>query len=186
MAMVVSVAFAMTALAGPARADHVEEGLGMLLGGIVGGSVGSAIGKGNGRKIAIGVGSVLGALYGGEVATHHRQSRRAGHHVRPPYSQAPLVVKYSHQPVPIHVQPVPIHVQPVPIHVQPVPIHVQPARIHVVSPSAMETSITLSSRGGSTSYRHEPAAITECRLLEGGLSPVYGCRDVHGNWRILR
>lgn len=165
-AMVVSVAFAMTALAGPARADHVEEGLGMLLGGIVGGSVGSAIGKGNGRKIAIGVGSVLGVLYGGEVATHHRQSRRAGHHVRhPQYSQAPLVVKHSHLPV---------------------PIHVQPARIHVVSPSAMETSITLSSRGGSTSYRHEPAAITECRLLEGGLSPVYGCRDVHGNWRILR
>ena len=166
MAMVVSVAFAMTALAGPARADHVEEGLGMLLGGIVGGSVGSAIGKGNGRKIAIGVGSVLGALYGGEVATHHRPSRRAGHHVRhPQYSQAPLVVKHSHQPV---------------------PIYIQPARIHVVSPSAMETSITLSSRGGSTSYRHEPAAITECRLLEGGLSPVYGCRDVHGNWRILR
>ena len=165
MAIVVSVAFAMTALSGPARADHVEEGLGILLGGIVGGSVGSAIGKGSGRKIAIGVGSVLGALYGGEVATHHRPSRRTDHHVRPRYSQAPLVVKHSHQPV---------------------SIHVQPAQIHVDSPSAMETSITLSSRGGSTSYRHEPAAITECRLLEGGLSPVYGCRDVHGNWQILR
>lgn len=165
MAMVVSVAFGMTALAGPARADHVEEGLGMLLGGIVGGSVGSAIGKGSGRKIAIGVGSVLGALYGGEVATHHGPSRRTDHHVRPQYSQAPLVVRYSHQPV---------------------PIHVQPAQIHVASPSAMETSITLSSRGVSTSYRHKPAAITECRLLEGGLSPVYGCRDVHGNWQILR
>lgn len=166
MAMVVSVAFAMTALAaGPARGDHVEEGLGMLLGGIVGGSVGSAIGKGSGRKIAIGVGSVLGALYGGEVATHPRQSMRTDHHVRPQYSQAPLVVKYSHLPV---------------------PIYVQPAQIHVASPSAMDTSITLSSRGGSTAYRHKPAAITECRLLEGGLSPVYGCRDVHGNWQILR
>lgn len=165
MAMVVSVSFAMTALAGPVRADHVEEGLGILLGGIAGGSIGSAIGKGNGRKIAIGVGSVLGALYGAEVATHHRPPRRTDHHVRPRYSPAPLVVKHSHQPV---------------------PVYVQPAQIHVASPSAVETSITLSPRGDSTSFRHKPVSITECRLLEGGLSPVYGCRDVHGNWRILR
>lgn len=165
MAMAVSVAFAMTALAGPARADHMEEGLGILLGGIVGGSVGSAIGKGSGRKIAIGVGSALGALYGREVATHHRPSRRTGHYVQPQHSHVPLVVKHSHQPI---------------------PIYVQPAQIHVTPPSAVETSITLSSRGGSTSFRHKPAIITECRLLEGGLSPVYGCRDAHGNWRILR
>ena len=162
----VSAAFAITALAGPVRANHVEEGLGILLGGIVGGSIGSAIGKGNGRRIAIGVGSALGALYGGEVAAHHRPPRRNTHYVHPGRSHAPAVVKY--------------YPQPVPVYVQPAPVYVTPSR-------AAETSITVStSGGGSAIARHKPASITECRLLEGGLAPVYGCRDTHGDWRILR
>ena len=165
MAVVVSVAFAMTALAGPARADHVEEGLGILFGGIVGGSIGSAIGKGSGRKVAIGVGSVLGALYGGEVATHHRRSRAASRHTAPRHSPAYEVVEYVRDPVPVYVQPTPVY---------------------FTSSQAAERSITLSSSGGSTTFRHTQPSITECRLLEAGLSPVYGCRDSHGNWRILR
>lgn len=164
-AVAVSLAFTMSALTGPVRAEHVEEGLGVLLGGIVGGSIGSAIGKGNGRKIAIGVGSVLGALYGGEVAAHQRPSRKKGHHPYPRHSHAPPVVEHVPWPVPVYVKPAPVHVAP---------------------PPSAEKSITLSSSGGSATFAHTPPSITECRLLEAGLSPVYGCRDTHGNWGILR
>ena len=166
--MAVSATFAITALAGPVRADHVEQGLGILLGGIVGGTIGSAIGDGNGRRIAIGVGSALGALYGGEVASHHGPYRRNAYYAHPRPSHAPLVLRYYPEPV------------PVPVYVQPSPVYVTPLR-------AAETSITVSSTGGgATSARHMPVSVTECRLLEDGLAPVYGCRNTNGDWRILR
>ena len=165
--MVVCATLAMTTVSGPARADHVEEGLGILIGGIVGGSIGSRIGKGNGRRIAIGVGSALGALYGGEVASHHRPSRRNAHYTHPGHSPAPAVVRYYHYP-------------------QPVPVYVQPAPVYVTPPQATEKSINVSIGSGSVNTRYRQASITECRLLEDGLAPVYGCRDAHGDWRILR
>ena len=162
----VSATFMLTVLAGSVRADHVEQGLGVLLGGIVGGSIGSAIGKGNGRRLAIGVGSALGALYGGEVAADHRPARRNAYYAPPRHLYAPAVVRYHPEPIPVYVQPSPVYATP---------------------PRAAETSITmLPSGGGLGVARHKPASITECRLLEDGLAPVYGCRDTHGNWRILR
>ena len=162
----VSATFVLTVLAGPVRADHVEQGLGILLGGIVGGSIGSAIGKGNGQRIAIGVGSALGALYGGEVAAHHRPSIRSAYYTHPGHSHAPAVVRY---------------------YPQPLPVYVQPSRVYVTPSRTAETSINVSpASGGLTGARHKPASITECRLLEDGLAPVYGCRDTHGDWRILR
>lgn len=163
--MTVSATLAMTALAGPVRADHVEHGLGILLGGIVGGTIGSAIGNGNGRRVAIGVGSALGAMYGGEVASHRHLSGNKAHYARPAHTHAPAVVKYYPQPVPVYVQPAPIYSAP---------------------SQATEISITVSSSDRGSTTRHTPASITECKLLEGGLAPVYGCRDVHGGWRILR
>ena len=161
----VSATLAMTALAGPVRADHVEHGLGVLLGGIVGGAVGSTIGKGHGQRVAIGVGSALGALYGSEVASHRRHSGYKAHYAPPRHTHAPAVVKYYPQPIAVHVQPAPVHAVP---------------------SQAAEVSITVSSVGRSPTTRHAPAFITECKLLEGGLAPVYGCRDAHGGWRILR
>lgn len=163
--MTVSATLAMTALAGPVRADHVEQGLGVLLGGIVGGTIGSTIGKGQGRRVAIGVGSALGALYGNEAASHRRHPGTRAHYARPGHAHAPSVVKYYPQPVPVHVQPVPVYSAP---------------------SQAAEISITVSSNGRGSTNRQSPASITECRLLEGGLAPVYGCRDAHGQWRILR
>lgn len=181
--MGVSAIFATTALAGPVQADHLRQGLGMLLGGIVGGSIGSTIGKGRDRRVAIGVGTALGALYGREVAAHHghrhrhvrhrHHSWRKPYHAHPRHSHAPVVVEY-HSYRPVH--------QPV------APVYVQPAPVYVAPPRAVERSITVSSTGaGSTLARYGPAApITECKLLEGGLAPVYGCRDTNGDWRILR
>lgn len=160
----VSTTLAITALAGPVRADHVEQGLGVLLGGIAGGTIGSTIGKGNGRRVAIGVGSVLGALYGGEMASHRHSGNKA-HYAYPEHTRAPVVMEYYPRPIPVHVQPAPGYSAP--------------------SQSA-EVSITVSSSGRSLTTRHAPASITECKLLEGGLAPVYGCRDTHGGWRILR
>ena len=164
LALVIFATFAMTALTGPVRADHVEKSLGVLLGGVAGGAIGSTIGKGSGREAAIGVGSVLGALYGGKAAAHHSSSRHAGRHVHPRPSHVPATAPYHDRPVPVYV-------------VQPLPVTPTPAS---------ETSITWASGAGSTIVRHAPASITKCRLLEGGLSPVYGCRDTNGNWRILR
>ena len=35
--------------------------------------------------------------------------------------------------------------------------------------------------------RPEPSPVTVCRVLEhNSISPVYGCRDLNGNWRIVR
>ena len=164
-AVAVSTILAMTALAGPVRADHVEHGLGVLLGGIAGGAVGSTIGKGHGRRVAIGVGSALGALYGSEVASHRRHSGHKAYYAPPGHTHAPAVVKYYPQPVLVHVQPAPVHAAP---------------------SQAAEVSINVSSVSRSPTTRHAPAPITECKLLEGGLAPVYGCRDAHGGWRILR
>ena len=110
--MTVSATVAMTALAGPVRADHVEQGLGVLLGGIVGGTIGSTIGKGQGRRVAIGVGTALGALYGNEAASHRRHSGTRAHYAHPGHTHAPSVVKYYPQPVPVHVQPVPVYSAP--------------------------------------------------------------------------
>ena len=169
-AIMISVVVVMTTLGGSVRADHVEEGLGVLIGGIVGGTIGSAIGKGSGQKIAIGIGSALGALYGSEVSSHRRPSGNLVHQAYPGrWSHAPETVRYYPQPIPVYVHPV-----------QPAAVHVMPSRVE-------EPSITVSSNiGGSTVVRRTPASITECRLLEGGLAPVYGCRDTHGQWRILR
>ena len=163
--MTVSATLATAALAGPVRADHVEQGLGVLLGGIVGGAIGSTIGKGQGRRVAIGVGSALGALYGNEAASHRRHSGTRAHYAHPGYTHAPSVVRYYHQPVPVHVQTVPVYSAP---------------------SQAAEISITVSSNGRSSTSRYAPPSITECRLLEDGLAPVYGCRDARGQWRILR
>jgi hypothetical protein len=105
-------------------------------------------------------------LYGGEVAAHHRPSRRNAYHTHPGHSHAPAVVRY--------------YPEPIPVYVQPSPEYVTPSR-------GAETSITVSPTGGGLAItRHKPASITECRLLEDGLAPVYGCRDTHGDWRILR
>ena len=163
-AIMISVIVAMTTLAGSVRADHVEDGFGALIGGIVGGTIGSAIGKGSGREIAIGVGSALGALYGSEVSSHRHPSGDLVHQAYPGRSPAPETVRYYPQPIPVYIHPV-----------QPAAVHVMPSRVE-------EPSITVSSNiGGSTVVRHTPASVTECRLLEGGLAPVYGCRDTHGS-----
>lgn len=151
----------------PVRADHVEQGLGAVIGGVVGGVLGSGIGSGSGQKVAIGVGSALGALYGNEVAKHGGYySRPRAHYHRSRHAAPPAEVKYYPQPVPVYVQPTPVYVTP-------------PA-------GTAQTSITVSTSGGSNISANPPASLTECRLLEGGLAPVYGCRDTHGGWRILR
>ena len=162
--------FAVLTMVTPVRADHVEYGLGVLLGGIVGGTIGSTIGDGSGRRIAIGVGSALGALYGGDMARHDRPRHLPGHttyHVRTGHAHVSPVVTYHPPPVPVYVQPVPAYVTP---------------PVQVVEPASF-VSVNIH---GSTTARQTPGAISECRLLEGGLAPVYGCRDAHGEWRILR
>ena len=165
-----SAVFAIMVMAEPVRADHVERGLGAIVGGVVGGAIGSTIGKGRGRSAAIGVGSALGALYGSELAGHHhhRYPPRHAHYAHPrrSHAHAPAVVTYVPQPVPVYVHPTPVYVAP-------------PTRV-------AETSITIPASGRVSVAAQQSANITECRLLEGGLAPVYGCRDTHGHWRILR
>ena len=173
MVAVASVVLAVAVTAESARADHVEHGLGVVLGGIVGGAVGSAIGKGDGRDVAIGLGSALGAMYGGITARHHPRHSRHHYHprrharyVHPRHLHVPEVARYAPPPAPVHVHPVPA------------PVTVS---------ARTEISVTVPARGHvSTAARHASGPITECRLLEGGLAPVYGCRDTHGSWRILR
>ena len=164
-----SAVLAIVTVMAPVRADHVEYGLGVLLGGIVGGTIGSTIGDGSGRRVAIGVGSALGALYGGDLARHdqRRHYRRHTHHVHPRHAHIAPAVTYHPPAVPVYVQPAPVYVTP-------------PVR-------TVETSNYASvSTHGSTTARRAPEGFTECRLLEGGLAPVYGCRDAYGEWRILR
>lgn len=161
----ISATLAIAVLAGPVRADHMEQGLGVLLGGIVGGTIGSTIGKGNGQRVAIGVGSALGALYGSEIASHRHHPRNEAYYAYPEQARVPATIMYYPRPVPVHVQPAPVYSTPL---------------------QSAEVSITVSSSGGSSTTRHAPTSITECKLLEGGLAPVYGCRDTRGGWRILR
>ena len=163
-----SAVFAIVVTAEPVRADHVEHRLGALLGGVVGGTVGSTIGKGSGRSIAIGVGSALGALYGGELAGHHhRHIRRHTHYAHPRHFHSPSAVTHHPSTAPIYVQPTPIYTTP--------PVQV-----------ARTPNTKFASARRSTTAGQALTAITECRQLEGGLAPVYACRNTHGGWKILR
>ena len=197
IAFVAAVALVSTVASTPAQADHQPSWSGQILGGLIGGAIGSQIGKGRGKMAAIGAGALLGSLYGRHVAeahhwprAHYRPAHRHhgwyghrthhgawyaprkrhhhgyhhGHHHRWKHARAydPVVV----------VPPAPVVVQPAPVVIERAP---RPAPANYI--------VSGSSRAAP---RQHGGALTECQVLEEGISPVYACRDASGGWQILR
>ena len=194
IALAAAVALVSTVASTPAQADHQRSWNGQILGGLIGGAIGSQIGKGRGKMAAIGAGALLGSLYGRHVAeqhhwprVHHRAAHRRhwgyGHRSHHRAWHAPHH-RYHHghhrdwkhtrayNPV-VVVPPAPVVVQPAPVVIERV-ARPAPTANYIVSGSSQAAP------------RQHGSGLTECQVLEEGISPVYACRDAGGSWRILR
>ena len=209
-ALTVAVALAVTVASASARADHRYAWDGVALGGFIGGAIGSTIGKGTGRAAAIGAGALLGSLYGhylteGKRAprAHHRPAHRphrwhghrsyhhewfvpryrrnhahhGGHHHGwgQPHVYTPAPTLLPSEPLVVYQRPVVVRQQPVVVHQRPPD---QP-------PEAAVSSDYLIAGTSSPASRERGNAVSECRVLEEGVAPVYACRDGSGAWHIL-
>ena len=167
IALTAAIVLSSTMAATSVQADPRRSWDGTVVGGVIGGLIGSTIGKGSGRLAAVGVGAVLGSLYGDQLATrrHH-----AGVHHRPSHRHRQWHGHRFHQ-WPWYVQP-----------------RLHHRRHHGWKPPHAHAPIVLHPRPRDVIH-HRPAArhndLTECRVLEDGVFPVIACRSAGGNWRVL-
>ena len=173
-----ALALALTLVA-PVRADHfnhVRSWSGTLAGSIIGGAIGSTIGQGRGRLVAVGAGALLGGLYGRHLARDHRHLR-AHHHSWHGH-------RGHHHPWHVHHRAWQrLHARDLPAST-PRPWTVLHSPAHVPGPATVADYVLVGT--GSAAPRGYYAALTECRIFEDGLAPVYMCRSEDGDWHILR
>lgn len=165
-----------------------ERVVGAIVGSVIGGAIGSTVGRGADRGIAIGVGSLLGGIAGYNAVNPdpYPYYRREHHHRR--YRER----VYQDNPVPrprVHVYPrrdrhVHDHYYEAPPQPRTV-VTYQPANpvAPVITPLREVNVVMAPPRGRS--HRVLNTVLTECKVLEGGIAPVYACRTAVGNWRIL-
>ncbi len=211
LALAAAAAFAVTVTSTSARADHRHALDGVALGGFIGGAIGSTIGKGTGRAAAIGAGALLGSLYG-HYLTERQQGPRAHHrpahrphrwHGHRSYHHEWLVPRYRrnygnqgerhhrwgkphvYTPAPtlLPSEPLVVYQRPVVVRQQPVVVHQRPPDQR---PESAVSSDYLIAGTSNIAPSESGNAVSECRILEEGFTPVYACRDGRGAWRILR
>ena len=168
---------AVMALASTLAAGSVRANDGAIWGGIAGGLIGSTIGKGDGRRVAIAAGTLLGVLYGQHIDAHRRHPPPG--HVRPP----PRRHGHRHAWKRPHVHaPAFVHLhgwRPPHVHIPaPPPCHGwKPRRRH--APAGLHPG-----RGGPRLGHRQRHAYRDCRTLQHGAPPVVACRTRGGGWRI--
>ena len=187
-----AVAFMAVSPSAQAGSDDDERVVGAIVGSVIGGAIGSTIGRGAERGVAIGVGSLLGGIAGYHAVDpdpyrHHRRGHRHPRHRRHVYYDYPVF-----RP-PIYVHPRPPrrerHVQhhhyyEAPPQPRTVVTYQLPAPVAPVTPVREVNVVTAPPRGRS-SLGHE-VVLTECKVLEAGIAPVYACRTAGGDWRVLK
>jgi hypothetical protein len=166
-----------------------ERVVGAIVGSVIGGAIGSTIGRGAERGVAIGVGSLLGGIVGYHAVDpdpyrHHRRGHRHLRHRRHvhydyPLAWPPVHVYPRHPRRERHVHHHYYESQPRPVVTYQLPAPVPPA-----APVRQVNVVTAPPRGRSG--RSLETTLTECRVLEAGIAPVYACRTAGGDWRILK
>lgn len=189
----VLVAVAIMALSPSVQADphEGERVAGAIVGSVIGGAIGSAIGDGRGRGVAIGIGSMLGGIAGYHAADpdpyrHHRRGHRHLRHRR--HIHYDYLLPRPH----VHVHPrhprrerhVHHHYYEALSQPRAVVTYQLPAPVAAATPVREVNVVTAPPRRRSS--RGVDAALTECRVLEAGVAPVYACRTAGGDWRLLK
>ena len=185
----VVAAVAFTASNPPAQAGHHdgERVAGAIVGSVIGAAIGSTVGRGSDRGIAIGVGSLIGSIAGYHVVdSAPARYNRYGHvHAR---HRARLHYDYPVLQPQVHVSPrrerhVHHHYyearQPQPV----VTYQLPPPVSHTVT--SQHLNIVTAPARGSAGWNRD-ATLTACKVLEGGIAPVYACRTTAGDWRLLK
>jgi len=80
-------------------------------------------------------------------------------------------------------EPLVVYQRPVVVRQQPVVVH---QRVPDQRPESAVSSDYLIAGTSNIAPRESGNTVSECRILEEGLTPVYACRDGRGAWRILR
>jgi hypothetical protein len=185
-----AVAFMAVSPSAQAGSDDDERVVGAIVGSVIGGAIGSTIGRGAERGVAIGVGSLLGGIAGYHAVDpdpyrHHRRGHRHLRHRRHVYYDYPVFRPpiYVHPRHPRRERQVHHHYYEAPPQPRPVVTYQLPAPVIPVAPVREVNVVTAPSRRQSN--RVIDTALTECKVLEAGIAPVYACRTAGGNWRIL-
>ena len=188
----VLAAVAIMAISPSAQAGSDERVIGAIVGSVIGGAIGSTMGRGADRGVAIGVGSLLGGIVGYHAVDpdpyrHHRRGHRHPRHRPHVYYDYPVF-----QP-PVYVHPRPPrrerhvhhhHYEEAPVRPRTVVTYQLPAPVTPVTP-VREWNVVTAPLRGRASLRHE-SDLTECKVLEAGIAPVYACRTAGGDWRVLK
>lgn len=192
LAVGILVAMAFMAVSPSAQAGSDDERVvGAIVGSVIGGAIGSTIGSGAERGVAIGVGSLLGGIAGYHAADpdpyrHHRRGHRHPRHRRHVYYHYPVFQPpiYIHPRPPRRERHVHHHHYEAPPQPRTVVTYQLPAPVAPAAP-VREWNIVTAPPRGAPSLRHE-AELTECKVLEAGIAPVYACRTAEGDWRLLK
>ena len=174
----------------PAQADHRdgERVAGAIVGSVIGGAIGSTVGRGSDRALAIGVGSLIGSIAGYHVV-HPTPPRHYRHgHVRARHHRTRVHYDYPVLQPQVHVSPrrerhVHHHYYEAP-QPQPVVTYQLPAPV-MNTDTGQQVNIVTAPPRGRASWNHN-ATLTACKVLEGGIAPVYACRTADGNWQLLK
>lgn len=185
-----AVAFMAVSPSAQAGSDD-ERVVGAIVGSVIGGAIGSTIGSGAERGVAIGVGSLLGGIAGYHAVDPdpYRYHRRGHHHPRHrrhvhydyPVFQPPI---YIHPRPPRRERHVHHHYYEAPPQPRTVVTYQLPAPVAPAAP-VRELNVVTAPLRGTPSLRHG-ADLTECKVLEAGIAPVYACRTAGGDWRLLK
>ena len=173
----------------PAHASHHdgERVAGAIVGSVIGAAIGSTVGRGSDRALSIGVGSLIGGIAGyhavDPVPTRHyrRGHDHARYRTRVHYDYPVLYPR-------VHVSPrrerhVHHHYYEAP-QPQPVVTYQLPPPVSQTTPSQQVNIVTAPPHARADWNRD--ATLTACKVLEGGIAPVYACRTTAGDWRLLK
>ena len=186
-----AVAFMAVSPSAQAGSDDDERVVGAIVGSVIGGAIGSTIGRGAERGVAIGVGSLLGGIAGYHAVDpdpyrHHRRGHRHLRHRRHVYYDYPVFRPpiYVHPRHPRRERQVHHHYYEAPPQLRPVVTYQLPAPVTPVTP-VREVNVVMAPPRGRSSRSLENT-LTECKVLEAGIAPVYACRTAGGDWRVLK
>ena len=185
----VVAAIAFVASSPPVQAGHRdgERVAGAIVGSVIGGAIGSTVGRGPDRALAIGVGSLIGGIAGYHAIDptprryYHHGHFRARHrtHVRYDY---PVLLPQVHV-LPRRERHVHHHYYEAP-RPQPVVTYQLPPPV-TRAPAGQQVNIVTAPPRGRADWNHNPT-LTACKVLEGGIAPVYACRTASGDWQLLK
>ena len=188
--ILVAVAFMAVSPSAQAGSDD-ERVVGAIVGSVIGGAIGSTIGRGADRGIAIGVGSLLGGIAGYHAADadpypRHRRGHRHLRHRRHAHYDYPLLRPRVHvyPRYPRRERHVHHHYYEAPPQPRPVVTYQLPAPVAPAAPVREINVVTAPPRGRLS--RGLDTTLTECKVLEAGIAPVYACRTAGGDWRVLK